>query len=186
MSTAARAPGRLTGPRRVVTGMSESGAATFVSDGPVELLAAHLLPPGIEEVWAFDGQPSTLAATASTPERYFPPAGSFRVRVISFRPDGQTSLTPAQTAEVGEILVGLHSDAAWDAASPGMHATRTIDVGLVLDGSVELELDSGEVTTLATGDWFIQNGTRHRWRNTSGSDCRVAIFMVGAEAAPDR
>ena len=185
MSTAARAPGRPTGPRRVVTGPSASGAATFVSDGPVELLAAHLLPPGIEEVWACDGPPSRLTGTAaSSPQRYFPPPGGFRVRVISFRPDGQTKLTPAQAAEVGELLVGLHGDAEWDAASPGMHATRTIDVGLILHGSVELELDSGEVTTLAVGDWYIQNGTRHRWRNTSGSDCRVAIFMVGA--APDR
>jgi mannose-6-phosphate isomerase-like protein (cupin superfamily) len=168
----------------VVTGVSESGQATFVSDGPIELLAAHLLPPGIEEVWGFDGQPNTSTATAvSAPERYFPPAAGFRVRVISFRPDGQTKLTPAQAAEVGELLVGLHGDAEWDDATPGMHATRTIDVGVILEGSVELELDSGEVTTLAVGDWYVQNGTRHRWRNASGSNCRVAIFMVGAQAA---
>jgi hypothetical protein len=158
-----------------------------VSDGPVEVLAAHLLPPGIAEVWASDGPPSTLTgAVASVPERYFPPAGGFRIRVISFRPDGQPRLTLEQTAEVGELLVGLHGDAEWDAAIPGMHATRTIDVGLVLDGSVELELDSGEVRTLAAGDWYVQNGTRHRWRNRSGSDCRVAIFMVGAHAPSGR
>ena len=182
MNAATPAPGGA--PRRVVTGRSPSGAAVFVSDGPVEVLAGHVVPPGIEEIWGAD-----VAATApndGSPQglpRYFPAGGGYRVRVITFRPDGAPPPTPEQTEEIGRLLVGVHEDADWDPDQPGMHSTRSIDIGHVLEGSVVLELDSGESTTLRAGDWFVQNGTRHTWRNPAAVPCRVLIVMIGAEHA---
>ncbi|OQU99046.1 Cupin domain-containing protein [Cladophialophora immunda] len=54
------------------------------------------------------------------------------------------------------------------AKSP-MHRTVSIDYGVVLEGEVELELDSGEKRRLARGDIFVQRGTMHMWRNPSDS-----------------
>ncbi|OAP65746.1 hypothetical protein AYL99_01718 [Fonsecaea erecta] len=54
------------------------------------------------------------------------------------------------------------------ATSP-MHRTVSIDYGVVLEGEVELELDSGEKRRLTRGDIFVQRGTMHMWRNPSDS-----------------
>jgi hypothetical protein len=83
-------------------------------------------------------------------------------------------------AAIERELPGFVADAEWDPDQPGMHSTRTVDVGLVLDGSVHLELDSGATTELHAGDWYVQNGARHAWRNRSERACRLAIFLVGA------
>jgi mannose-6-phosphate isomerase-like protein (cupin superfamily) len=178
------APAGGAAPRRVVTGRSPAGAAVFVSDGPAETLAGHLVPPGIEEIWGADV--ASEAPNDGSPQRlsrYFPPAGGYRVRVITFRPDASAPLTPEQTEEIGRLLVGVHEDADWDPERPGMHSTASVDIGHVLEGSVVLELDSGESTTLQAGDWFVQNGTRHTWRNPADVPCRVLIVMIGAEPA---
>jgi hypothetical protein len=181
MSTSGTGPEAREPARRVVTGLSPSGRAVFVEDGPVGRLAAQIVPPGIEEVWGSDA-PAVAPndGAVPVPERYFPQAGGYRVRIITFRPDAAAPLTAEQAEEIGALLVGLHTDAQWDPEQPGMHTTRTVDVGLVLEGSVVLELDGGEATTLRAGDWFIQNGTRHTWRNPSDAPCRVMIVMIGA------
>jgi len=62
-----------------------------------------------------------------------------------------------------------------------MHRTRTIDIGLILEGRVVLELDGGDSTELGPGDHYVQNGTRHAWRNPWETPCKVAILFVGAE-----
>lgn len=46
-----------------------------------------------------------------------------------------------------------------------MHRTQTLDYGVVVDGTTELVLDSGETKVLKKGDVFIQRGTAHAWRN---------------------
>jgi quercetin dioxygenase-like cupin family protein len=47
--------------------------------------------------------------------------------------------------------------------NPGMHATDTVDFGVVLSGEVILELDDGVEKVLRPGDTVMQDGTRHRW-----------------------
>ena len=47
-----------------------------------------------------------------------------------------------------------------------MHRTMSLDYGVVLQGEVELLLDSGEVRLLAAGDVAVQRGTMHAWRNS--------------------
>jgi len=44
-----------------------------------------------------------------------------------------------------------------------MHASHTVDYGVVLSGEVDLELDDGVVKRLKAGDCFVQNGTLHAW-----------------------
>ncbi len=168
--------------RRVVTGLAESGKAVFVSDGPAEVLGAGISPSGVDDIWGSDVQPS-LPSDGSKPtyRSYFPPATGYRIIVVNIPPDSEGGATDMDLmAKLNEEFVGLITDAEWDPEIPGMHRTRTIDIGLILDGRVVLELDSGESKELGAGDWYIQNATRHVWRNPWETPCKVAIFFVGA------
>ena len=48
-----------------------------------------------------------------------------------------------------------------------MHRTVSLDFGVVLEGEMELVLDSGEVQHLYRGDTVVQRGTNHAWRNVT-------------------
>lgn len=68
------------------------------------------------------------------------------------------------------------------ALSP-MHRTVSLDYGVVLEGEVELVLDSGEVRLLKRGDVAIQRGTNHAWRNASGTAWARMLYVL-QEARP--
>ena len=68
------------------------------------------------------------------------------------------------------------------ALSP-MHRTVSLDYGVVLEGQVELVLDSGEKKLLRTGDVAVQRGTNHAWQNAS-SDRWARMLYVLHEAEP--
>lgn len=59
-----------------------------------------------------------------------------------------------------------------------MHRTATLDYGVIIDGTTELVLDSGEKRIMAKGDVFIQRGTAHAWRNTTGKRDNSGILRV--------
>jgi quercetin dioxygenase-like cupin family protein len=69
---------------------------------------------------------------------------------------------------VGEIQPGDGSP---------MHRTNSIDYGIVLEGELDMELDSGEVAHLKSGDVVVQRGTNHAWVNHSGRSCRMAWIL---------
>ncbi|KAL4804543.1 Extradiol ring-cleavage dioxygenase, class III enzyme, subunit B [Aspergillus unguis] len=72
-----------------------------------------------------------------------------------------------------------------------MHRTVSLDYGVVLEGEIELILDSGETRILKRGDVAVQRGTNHAWRNvTPGSEAdaedkgrwaRILFFLSPAE-----
>ncbi|KAI9713159.1 MAG: hypothetical protein M1820_001144 [Bogoriella megaspora] len=51
-----------------------------------------------------------------------------------------------------------------------MHRTSSVDYGVVLEGQLELELDSGEKRIMNRGDVCVQRATNHAWRNTSNTE----------------
>lgn len=62
-----------------------------------------------------------------------------------------------------------------------MHRTVSLDYGVVVDGTTELALDSGEKKVLKKGDVFVQRGTAHAWRNLTDpreNEGRLRIFFV--------
>ncbi|ETI21050.1 hypothetical protein G647_07393 [Cladophialophora carrionii CBS 160.54] len=69
-------------------------------------------------------------------------------------------------------------DMAPGAESP-MHRTVSIDYGVILEGEIELELDSGEKRVLKRGDLFVQRGTMHKWKNPSESQpARLVVVQL--------
>lgn len=69
------------------------------------------------------------------------------------------------------------------ALSP-MHRTVSLDFGVVLEGEVELLLDSGEVKLLKRGDVAVQRGTNHAWRNVTPDGKWARMLYVLQEAEP--
>lgn len=61
-----------------------------------------------------------------------------------------------------------------------MHTTDTTDFGVLVSGSLVLELDDGAEVALAPGDAVVQNGTRHRWRVVGDEPAVMAVCIVGA------
>ena len=51
-----------------------------------------------------------------------------------------------------------------------LHRTMTIDVCVVIDGVLELHLDSGEKVTLKAGDSVVQRAGMHKWVNVTPND----------------
>ena len=179
----------LTKTRRVVTGHDEQRKSVFVSDGiPARCVAFETLP-GLEfvELWATEDVPKIPGGSDLTTamSSFIPKAGGTRFRIVRF---------PSAPEMSGNIANGFDPDAfrrEYDSKIPGladaheaddhsMHATNTIDYGIVLSGEIDLELDDGAEVHLVAGDCIVQKGTRHAWRSRSPEPCLVAFIMVGA------
>lgn len=59
-----------------------------------------------------------------------------------------------------------------------MHRTVSLDYGVVIEGEVELILDSGETRVLKRGDCAIQRATNHAWRNTSKTEWARMLYVL--------
>jgi len=64
-----------------------------------------------------------------------------------------------------------------------MHRTTSLDYGVVVEGEIELILDSGEVKLLHRGDIAVQRGTNHAWRNASTTEWARMLYVL-QEAEP--
>lgn len=88
---------------------------------------------------------------------------------------GYLEREPGLTVSDGTVL--RHVDMRPDSTSP-MHRTVSLDYGVVLEGEVELLLDSGEKRVLKRGDVAIQRGTMHAWRNPSKDSWARMMFVL--------
>ena len=64
-----------------------------------------------------------------------------------------------------------------------LHRTESIDYAVVLEGEVELTLDSGETRLLKRGTALVQRATNHAWRNTSETEW-ARLVIITQEAKP--
>lgn len=161
----------------VVTGHDASGRSVFVRDE--QLTGVDLAGVArITRVWSADG-PMTYPDDGSDPGAvdFFPPVGGFRCTVVDLAPEGAPRSAEAAPA-INEAMPGLLDVMERD--QPGMHRTDTTDFGVVVSGTVVLELDDQATVTLTAGDLVVQNGTRHRWRNPGDAPARLVFVIIGA------
>jgi hypothetical protein len=59
-----------------------------------------------------------------------------------------------------------------------MHRTVSLDYGVVLEGEIELVLDSGETRAMKRGDVAIQRGTNHAWKNPSSTQWARMMYVL--------
>jgi hypothetical protein len=170
-------------PRRVITGQDGTGHSFFSAVNTVTATTAASRPGfGWYRFWGAESIPRLPHdGSFSVGDGGFPPPGGLRVIQV---------VIPAG-AGVDEQFDREAFRREWSEAVPsptsrlreshgsGQHATESIDIGFVLRGEVGLELDGGAEETLREGDVFVQNGTRHVWRNRSGAPCLIGLVLVG-------
>ncbi|KAG4033744.1 hypothetical protein MFRU_004g02470 [Monilinia fructicola] len=109
--------------------------------------------------------PSSQNSTSTTP-----------VDIASYTQD--LSSPPGLSISSGTVLRFV--DFAPGIACP-MHKTVSLDYGVVLEGVIQLELDSGEKRIMRRGDVCVQRATNHAWRNvTEGQGWARMLFVLTA------
>ena len=149
--------------RRVVTGPDGISA-----DGPAPLTVDMPGGIGVTELLWLDGPARTIADGIDRIDGGFPlepPAGGASSRIIRLAPTD------------GWLRVDGDAD-----ATPGMHATDTLDLVLVLDGEIVLGTADGSQTVVRAGDAVVQRGARHRWRVDASGPCTYWVTMLRPDA----
>ncbi|GAA4955917.1 hypothetical protein GCM10023205_17400 [Yinghuangia aomiensis] len=132
-------------------------------------------------ITATDPEGRSYAASFGPPRPAFPPreiamydlwqTGGPLIDVAQGGTDFRTADGHWQLAPVGDgvAMRRVEFAAGHDPGEAGRHTTATIDVGIVVSGSLALDLAAEKstdpvVSTLRTGDVMVQRGTDHRWR----------------------
>jgi mannose-6-phosphate isomerase-like protein (cupin superfamily) len=166
--------------RKIVTGTQADGRSGFVIDEEISTSQIWV------DIWGSDS-PFRLPSDGSQPlySSIFPPEGGVRTGLAIHVPEGEAeSRLGMLRASVGNERLDAFAD--FEIGNDGMHITATVDIGIVLSGSVYLELEEGEEVLLCSGDVVIQNGTRHAWHNRGEVDCVMLVTIVGAAIGSDR
>ncbi len=163
--------------RRVVIGTDALGKSVVFADEPLN--GQQLAPRGHEltMLWGQDAAGS-LPTGAAEPlvEPFLPAVGGWRVSVLTIEPDA----APLLAEGAGTVLPDLAA-AMQRGGGRGMHATDTVDVVVVLSGELDVEIDNESAVHLNAGDWLVQLGGRHAWRNPTNTAASIAVFMAGAQ-----
>lgn len=141
--------------RRIVTTHNADGVSIVASDDALTPKPIDTGDAKFQLVWATPTVPVDLnAGTDGMLEASKTLHGGSVIRIVDMLPGGQSPL----------------------------HRSFSIDYGIVLWGTLELELDGGDVVPLGPGDIVVQRGTMHLWRNPSPDQvCRIAFVLVEAK-----
>ena len=142
--------------RRVVTGHTKDGKAIFISDNNYETIEIPSGDAAMATIWTTSTVPADLNDETDGRER-----------------DAGTTLKGGSVIRIVDMLP--------NASSP-MHRTSSIDYGIVISGTIELELENQVFKTLTQGDIIVQHGTIHKWRNPSNDTvCRIVFVLTEAK-----
>lgn len=162
--------------RRVVTGFDSLGRSVVIEDGvPPQSIDMGSL--AVSEILWCEQTSRVLDAPLDRSSPGFPlepPAGGMSVRVI--RMPGADPTLPVE-----DTWLRIDGD---EEAVPGMHATDTLDLMVVLAGSVILGLRDGE-QMLSAGDHLVQSRTPHRWRAADDQGWTYLVAMLRSDRAAE-
>ncbi|KAJ5618685.1 hypothetical protein N7528_006796 [Penicillium herquei] len=147
---------------RYITTHSTEGEAVFLSHAQVPDYMPSQPAGG-------DGEIALLYATDSSPASLEDEADIALYDEFLHQPPGLTT---------GSGTVFRMIDLKPGKKTP-MHRTVSLDYGVVLEGDVDLVLDSGSSRHLHRGDVCIQRGTAHSFQNRSSKEwCRLLFVFL--------
>lgn len=136
--------------RRIVTGLDAEGRSCVIVDGPIP----RFNDMSAALAWRTKATPADNSGTADAAVPYgieLLHAPGSNFAICRFAPD---------TPEL-------------------MHATDTIDYLVILSGRVTLVLEAGEAD-LGPGDFVVDRGVMHGWRNPHAEPCVAAVVNLPA------
>jgi quercetin dioxygenase-like cupin family protein len=139
--------------RRIVTGHDASGRSTVWKDGEATNQSRPL--EGLEStlLWVSDEVPAGFDGVEDPSARKVgiaPPPGGTRFSTLEIQPGNQHF----------------------------MHRTDTVDYVVCVAGTIDMDLDGGQVVKMQAGDVLIQRGTNHSWVNRGSVPARIAVVLV--------
>jgi mannose-6-phosphate isomerase-like protein (cupin superfamily) len=136
--------------RRVVTGLDAEGRSRVVIDGPIPRFNAM----SAALAWRTETTPADNTGSAD-------PVVPYSIDLLH-TPGSNFAICqfPPDSPEI-------------------MHATDTIDYLVILSGRVTLVLEAGEAE-LGPGDFVVDRGVMHGWRNPHGEPCVAAVVNLPA------
>ncbi|MDV7087373.1 cupin domain-containing protein [Rhodococcus opacus] len=147
--------------RRVIAA-EQNGTAVLVADEKIERIDTA----GLDPIWRCDSVPEV------------PNSGDV-ARTVGF-PDPGGVWVIGWVLEPGRIGDNDNGIVAMDEHAPGFHRTNSVDVHVLLEGSLVLELDDGVEVELNAGDTVVVNGNKHRWHNRGEQTARAIVTICGA------
>ncbi|KXG50740.1 Cupin 2, conserved barrel [Penicillium griseofulvum] len=151
--------------RRYITTHNTEGESVFLSHAQVPDYLPST-PSGD------DGEIALLYATTSMPASVGSEADVAMYDEFLHQP-------PGITVDGGTVfrLIDLRPGRA----TP-MHRTVSVDYGVIIEGEVDLVLDSGASRSMHRGDVSVQRGTAHSFRNRSDTKwCRMLFVYLPME-----
>lgn len=150
-----------------ITTHDTAGTAIFSPKGPG---SQHLMPIPIGDIRIISSS------------HQFPPTLSKESDIDQYQKDRVSPFFPGERRICPDGGTAACIISMAPGAKSGMHRTMTLDTVVVVEGEVEITLDSGEIRTLRVGDSLVQRGTMHRWRNVTPNDgwARWAVFIQAA------
>jgi quercetin dioxygenase-like cupin family protein len=170
--------------RRIVTADDEGGRSGVLIDGGAAKVLA-MDEAGLAEIWtAAAGDLLAGADRLSTEDvRLEPASGAVKVRWFTVTPEN-AALSAAEkeaSAAMAFAAAGAAHARVDTARHPMMHKTETLDVIILVKGSVDLILDNGEARSLKPGDVVIQRATNHAWVNRGAETALLVAVLVSPE-----
>ncbi len=145
------------GVRRVIVSVGDDGRSTISSDVRLAASVPFASTRGMTDLWNTNGRLASPEQGGDLP--------------------GPWQLEPPDRGVVWRDLV---LPPGRDAASTLIHTTNTIDLLVLLEGTVELLLPGNEPVTLTPGDYVVQRATAHGWTNVGDGPARMVVIMIGA------
>ena len=176
-----------TGPRRIVTGIGPDGRSVIVTDGEAPgtfRFADGAI--GYAALWETGGPLASplQGGDAVRPWIQLHPVGDgISFKSIVLPPSAEMARlamsAPTMGAEMQTLAPGMRTTGHHDPVDPAIHRTDTIDLGVIVEGEVELALPDGGPLRLGPGNCIVQRGTWHKWRNVGDTSARFVSVMFG-------
>jgi len=168
--------------RRVVTGDNAAGDSVVIIDGPPSATNGDPNVGGLFDIWHDEATGALNPQDHSDlgPERCVlsPAAGKVKVRwfVIQPLPEGVPREAANAAARARFASFDAEDHITDQSKHPAMHKTASIDVICLLQGEVDLILDSSR-TRIKPGQIVIQRGTSHGWEAIGGPALLLAVLI---------
>ena len=170
--------------RVIVTENTEEGRSYIGSDSLASgTLVQPNRPTALTDIWHIEGVPADPNSPGTAPEgRPFtlsPLKEGIVFRIVQFDPFSVDDTSKLDSREIFASMNAESEHVSENTISPFMHKTKTVDFGLILQGSLTMFTDDGSID-VHTGDVIIQKATNHAWENHGTEPALVAFILIDA------
>lgn len=182
--------------RRVVTGNDADGKSCVLHDSDAPNTRPNPIVPGtgMTEFWCITDMPFDLSDDADRGQPPFndaPPQNGMFLRYVEsaqMLPGYDAASDPDATPEhepIFEPVTGRGDRGGRNKGQSGIHMTRSVDYGFLVEGKRTLILDDSRFD-LNKGDVVVELGNYHAWSNPYDKSVMGYVMIGGTYDEPEK